>query len=338
MGTTLVKEIAMKSNKFNYVLIASLTLGVITGCNNGNSNSSSQPQSVSVPLMVYSSGNQSKYYAYTSVGGGTPGMTVVDTGSDVYFVARNMVGPNVTYTNESVVLYYDFGNRSVTGVLAYAPVTLYSGNNPVVSSSINTPIVVTESASAPFIGLMGVGMRGNLSPQLFFPYPYNQAMAVNLPEYTLSFGIFTGAINSTGSSYIQLESQICNNYGTTIESNSANCWNTFAIPVNSSFNNGDGTYTESTMNGVLDTGSDSGYQLKPFPNYISVTNSYVSNFAYATINTSTGSLPVNMTPAIYAATSNYNGGNFVNVGNNIFNYYQIIFDRYDGKVWFKAPL
>jgi hypothetical protein len=331
----------MKSGKINYVLIASLALGFISGCNSGSNNSSTIPpqsQSVSVPLMVYSSGNQTKYYAYTSVGGGAPGMTVVDTGSDVYFVARNMVGPNVKYTNESVVLYYDFGNRSVTGVLAYAPVTLYSGNNPVVSSSMSTPIVVTESASAPFIGLMGVGMRGNLSPQLFFPSPYNQAMAVNLPESTLSFGLFNSITNTGEASYVQLESQVCNNYGTSLESSSANCWNTFAVPVKSSFSNGNGTYTDSTMSGVLDTGSDSGYQLQPFPNYISVNNSYVSNFAYATINTSSGPLQVYMTPTIYAATSSYNGGNFVNVGNNIFNYYQIVFDRYDGKVWFKAPL
>ena len=49
-----------------------------------------------------------------------------------------MVGPNVQYTNESVVLYYDFGHKSITGVLAYAPVTLYSGGVPVISSSINS--------------------------------------------------------------------------------------------------------------------------------------------------------------------------------------------------------
>lgn len=327
----------MKLSMFNHLIIGSLILGVLTGCNSGTSSSSIQPQTIDVPLMVYSSGLQTKYYAYTSVGGGTPGKTVIDTGSDVYFVARDMVGPNVKYTNESVILYYDFGNRSVTGILAYAPVTLYSGDSPVISSSVNTPIVVTESASAPFIGLMGVGMRGNLSPQLFFPNPYNQAMLVNLPESTLSFGLFSNITNTSGASYVQLESQVCNNYGTPIESSSANCWNTFAIPVKSSFNNGNSTYTESTMSGVLDTGSDSGYQLLPFPNYISLNNGYVSNFAYATIETSSGPLLVYMTPAIYGASSNYNGGNFVNVGNNIFNYYQIIFNRYDGKVWFKAP-
>jgi len=326
----------MKLNLLNYLLASTIAAGAITACSSGSSGSSSQQQSVNVPLMVYSGNGQTKYYSYTSVGGGAPGMTVIDTGSDVYFVARNMVGPNVQYTNESVVLYYDFGHRSVTGVLAYAPVTLYSGNIPVITSSVSTPIVVTESASAPFIGLMGVGMRGNLSPQLFFPTPYNQAMSVNLPGSTLSFGIFESTIDSQGASYLQLESQVCNNYGTPIESSSANCWNTFGIPVKSTFTNGNSGYTESTMSGLLDTGSDSGYQLLPFPDFINVTNSYVTNFVSATVETSVGALPMYMTPSIYAATNNYNGGNFVNVGNNVFNYYQIIFDRYDGKVWFKA--
>lgn len=324
----------------NLFISSVLIQGVITGCNNGSSNSSSQSPSLSVPLMVYSGSGQTKYYSYTSVGGGAPVITMIDTGSDVYFIAKNMVGPNVQYTNESVVLYYDFGHKSITGVLAYAPVTLYSGGVPVISSSINTPIVVAESAAvsfiAPFTALMGVGMRGNLSPQLFFPFPYNQAMSINLPESTLSFGVFESITTSRDTSYLQLESQICNNYGTPIESSSASCWNTFGLPVKSTFNNGSLGYVESTMNGLLDTGSDSGYQLLPFPDFINVTNGYVTNFVSATVETSLGSLPMYMTPSIYAVANNYNGGNFVNVGNNVFNYYQIIFDRYDGRVWFKA--
>jgi hypothetical protein len=45
-----------------------------------------------------------------------------------------------------------------------------------------------------------------------------------------------------------------------------------------------------------------------------------------------------MTPKVYAATNATHGDNFVNLGNNVFNYYKIIFNRYDGKVWFKSPV
>lgn len=310
---------------------------LISACNSASTTPTGQ-QSVNVPLEIYSVQGVTKYYSYTSVGGGVPGKTIIDTGSDVYFILRSQVGPNVVYTSESVILYYDFGNESVPGVLAYAPVTMYNGDIPVITSSVDTPIVVVESVAIPFNGLMGVGMRGNLSPQLYFQSPYNQAMSVNLPESTLSFGKFDDTINSNGASWVQLDSITCNNYGTPIESSSANCWNTFGLPVQSTFNEGESTYTAPTMNGLLDTGSDSGFQLSPFPSYINVTNSHTTNFAYATIQTSTGPLLMYMTSNIYAVDSTYNGGNFVNIGNNVFNYYQIIFDRYDGKVWFKAPV
>jgi hypothetical protein len=68
-----------------------------------------------------------------------PGKTIIDTGSDVYYITRDAVGPNVQYTTESIILYYDFGNRQVPGILAYAPVTIYDGNTGVLTSSPNTP-------------------------------------------------------------------------------------------------------------------------------------------------------------------------------------------------------
>ena len=310
----------MKLRLFNLKYLCLLgSVLLISGCNSGTTPSNSSQQSISVPLLVFESEGQIKYYSYTSAGGGQPGKTVIDTGSDVYYISRSAVGPNVQYTTESVVLYYDFGQRSVPGTLAYAPVTMYAGDTPMLTSSQYTPIVLIESENAnpPFIGLMGVGMRGNLSPDLFFPAPYNQAISVNLPEATVSFGIFNQTINSNGASYVQLQQQVCNNYGTPIESSSATCWNTFGLQVQSTFLNGESTYTAPIMNGLIDSGSDSGFQLDPFPNYIESSNHYTTNFAYAIIQTSTGPLQMFMTPKVYAATSSYNGGNFVNVGNNV---------------------
>lgn len=314
-----------------------LASSFLTACIGNTASSQVQAQSVNVPLSISESGGQIKYYAYTSAGGGAPIQTVIDTGSDVYYISRNALGPNVIFTTESVTLYYDFGNRQVPGVLAYAPVSMYAGTTPVLTTTSYSPIVVVESVSPPFNALMGVGMRGNLSPDLFFPYPYNQAISINLPESVVSFGLFESTISSSGASFVQLESQVCNNYGTPIESGSANCWNTFGLPIQSTFNSGASAYTAPIMNGVLDTGSDSGFQLMPLPSYMDIVGGYVTNFAYATLQTSSGNLLMNMTNIIYAANSNYNGGNFVNVGNNVFNYYQIIFNRYDGKVWFKSP-
>ena len=328
----------MKLQKFKIKLCYIFFTGVVlAGCNSGGTATSSSQiaQPVSVPLFVYSGGGQTKYYAYTSAGGGTPGQTVIDTGSDIYYVNQSSVGPNVTYTNESVTLYYDFGHRQVNGILAYAPVSMYSGSNVVITSAVNTPIVVVPDAPPPFIGLMGVGMRSNISVNLYFAYPYNQALSVNLPESAISFGLFDHITSGNGFSWVQLESQACKNYATPLES-SANCWNTFGLPISANFNQGESTITAPLMNGLLDTGSDSGFQLDPMPGYVQISNGYTTNFAYATLQTSTGPLLMYMTPYVYAAQSNYNGGNFVNIGNNVFNYYQVIYDRYDGKVWFKS--
>jgi hypothetical protein len=318
------------------MLTASLIL--LAACN-GDNTTSTQAPNISIPLSVYkNSGGGTKYIAYTSVGGGEPVMTVVDTGSEVYFVNESAIGPNVTMTDQTVTLYYDFGHQTITGKLAYAPVSFYANNNAVITSSANTPIVVVPSTALPIKALMGVGMRGNLSPILYLPYPYNQALSVNLPESTLSFGVFND-INAANSAWVQLPSITCNTFphgGNPYGSVNTSCWNTFAVPIKPAFNILESSYTAPVINGVLDTGSDSGIQMPSQPDYITLRHGNITNFGFATLNSSKGPLLMEMTPnKIYFAATTFNDPNgLINVGNYVFNFYQIIFDRYDGKVWF----
>lgn len=324
-----------KFAKIAGVLSGMIGAGVIVAsCNSGTSGSSSPVYaSVTVPTTTYAS----KFALYTSVAGGTPVLTEIDTGSDFLMVESSYVGPNIVMTNESITYVYQHGTNPRSGYIGYTSVSLLNGESgtPIVSTSNLVPVIVVadgvvNSESDENHAIMGVRMNSNVSPKLFLPYPYNQSFVLNVPQSQLIFGNFTESqLAAFGT--VNLQESACASYPQVSNpATGVTCWNDMAIPVNYEISGA----PESSIqyNSLFDSGADSSFQFSPLPDWMTVDgNGVLQNSVSASLMTASGRLNIPLTPVIHAYDSNYNGG-IVNVGNNIFNSYLVLFNQQNGTI------
>jgi hypothetical protein len=328
----------------NYMKLTSLfsIMIVVTACGSGSIHSSQDNQvytSISVPATTYADAKSSKFAVYTSAGNGKNTLTEIDTGSDLYVIESSYVGNNIRYTGESITLVYDHGMIKRSGLVAYASVSFLSesGATLIQTSSDQVPIVVVPDGVISNIesqnhAIMGMRMDGNVSVRLFLPYPYNQMFIMNMPERQLEFGNFTSQ-QMSGFGMVQAPESACDHY--TVSSSSNNlCWNDMHLPVKYTATK-DGTQIESTFNSLFDSGASSSFQFKPLPDWLVVSDSNkVKNPVAATIMTTQGSMALQLTDPTSAFANESNGG-IVNVGNNIFNFYQVLYNQVNGQVGLK---
>lgn len=313
---------------------------LIMSCTNGSSSSPTpiptqtpQYKSIAIPTTSYSG---SKFAIYTSVAGGKPALTEIDTGSDFLLIESSFVGSNIKMTNESITFTYDHGTNPRTGYLGYTTVSLLSSDmNPIITTNDQVPVIVVPDGGTGNGGnnaIMGLRINGNVSLKLFLPYPYNQMMVADFANSQLIFGNLTESeVQKFGT--VQLPKISCNNSNVQTSA-SAPCWNDMALPVNYIIS-GNPTDEPLLVNSLFDSGASSSYQNSPLPNWFSVDNEgNLQNSVSASITTTSGKQTVYLTPKIGAYDTLYNG-NIFNVGNNIFNYYQILFDQADGKIGLK---
>ena len=308
---------------------------VIASCNSGSSSSTPAPApvygSVAVPTTTYSS----KFALYTSVAGGTPVLTEIDTGSDFLMVESSYVGSNIVMTNESITYTYDHGTNPRTGVIGYTTVSLLNGQTggSVISTNDQVPVIVVADGvvnSNPKLNhaIMGLRMNSNVSAKLYLPYPYNQSFIFNAPQSQLIFGNFSESqLSSFGT--INLSESSCSNSGVTATATNP-CWNDMAIPVNYTISGAPSTPMQ--YNSLFDSGAASSFQFSPLPSWMNVnSNNVLQNTVSASLVTTAGSLNIPLTSVVSAYDSSYNGG-IVNVGNNIFNSYQVLFNQQNGTI------
>ncbi len=328
----------------NYMKLTSLfsIMIVVTACGSGSIHSSQDSQvytSTSVPATTYADAKSSKFAVYTSAGNGKNTLTEIDTGSDLYVIESSYVGNNIRYTGESITLVYDHGMIKRSGLVAYASVSFLSesGATLIQTSSDQVPIVVVPDGVISNIesqnhAIMGMRMDGNVSVKLFLPYPYNQMFIMNMPERQLEFGNFTTQqMSSFG--MVQAPESACDYY--TVHSSSKNlCWDDMHLPVKYTATK-DGTQVQATFNSLFDSGASSSFQFKPLPDWLVVSDTNkVKNPVAATIMTTQGPMALQLTEPTSAFANESNGG-IVNVGNNIFNFYQVLYNQVNGQVGLK---
>lgn len=314
----------------NFVVFA--FMGFISACNNGSgSNNAVSYASVTIPTTTYAS----KFAIYSSVGGGPATLTEIDTGSDFLLIESSYVGSNILMTNESITYTYDHGTNPRSGFLGYTNLSLLNGESgaSIITTSNQVPvIVVADGVVNPNPrqnhAILGLRMDSNVSAKLFLPYPYNQSFILDTPSSSIKFGNFSESeLASFGT--VQLTESSCNSYGVTSAATNP-CWNDMAIPVNYTIS-GDPSGS-SIYNSLFDSGASSSFQFSPLQSWLNVTpNDVLLNQVNANLSTSLGIYQIYLTDPISAYDSDYNGG-IVNVGNNIFNYYQVLFSQQNGKV------
>lgn len=328
----------------NYMKLTSLfsIMIVVTACGSGSIHSSQDNQvytSISVPATTYADAKSSKFAVYTSAGNGKNTLTEIDTGSDLYVIESSYVGNNIRYTGESITLVYDHGMIKRSGLVAYASVSFLSesGATLIQTSSDQVPIVVVPDGVISNIesqnhAIMGMRMDGNVSVKLFLPYPYNQMFIMNMPERQLEFGNFTTQ-QMSGFGMVQAPESACDHY--TVSSSSNNlCWDDMHLPVKYTATK-DGTQVQATFNSLFDSGASSSFQFKPLPDWLVVSDTNkVKNPVAATIMTTQGPMALQLTEPTSAFANESNGG-IVNVGNNIFNFYQVLYNQVNGQVGLK---
>lgn len=339
-------------NKFQEHKISSLMLilsvpllpFVLNACNGSSDNSSTQTYAqVTVPTTTYlDNGNQSKFATYTNAGNGKLVLTEIDTGSDFYVVESSFVGPNVVRTGQIIPLVYDHGNINRPGELAYTNVNyLTESGVTIIGTNSQVPIVIVPDGEISNVesqnhAIMGMRMNSNLSAKLFLPYPYNQMFMLNIPDKQLIFGNFSPS-QLSGFGITQLVESACNNASASTSSQ-ATCWNDMALQVSYTANYKN-KKIESTINTLFDSGAQSNFQVDPLPDWLEVNqtgsdieNTEVRNQVRANLPTNLGNLNVPLNLPIGANESQFNGGNMVNAGNNLFNFYAVLFDQLHGQI------
>ncbi|MBX9865277.1 MAG: hypothetical protein K2Y14_00075 [Burkholderiales bacterium] len=328
----------------NSVLTVLLLPLAIVACN-GSSSSSSNPSyaQISVPTTTYlDGGNQSKFATYTSAGNGSVTLTEIDTGSDFYVIESSFAGPNVVRTGQIISLVYDHGNINRPGELAYTKVNfLTESGTLIIGTNDQVPIVIVPDGEISNVesqnhAIMGMRMNSNLSAKLFLPYPYNQMFMLNIPDKELVFGNFSpSTLSAFGTT--QLVESACNNESANTSSQ-ATCWNDMALQVSYTANYKN-KKIESTINTLFDSGAQSNFQVNPLPDWLEVNqtgsdieNAEVRNQVRANLPTNLGNLNVPLNLPIGANESQFNGGSMVNAGNNLFNFYTVLFDQVHGQI------
>lgn len=338
-------NINMLKNQINNIAIISIlaSMFVVASCSSGGGNSSQTNNpiyaTISVPATTYADAKSSKFAVYTSAGNGKNTLTEIDTGSDLYVIESSYVGSNIYYTGESITLAYDHGTIKRSGLVGYTSVSFLSENGATLISTASNqvPVVVVPDGVISNVesqnhAIMGMRMDGNVSVRLFLPYPYNQMFIMNMPERQLEFGNFTSQ-QMSGFGMVQAPESACDHY--TVSSSSNNlCWNDMHLPVKYTATK-DGTQIESIFNSLFDSGASSSFQFKPLPDWLVVSDSNkVKNPVAATIMTTQGSMALQLTDPTSAFANESNGG-IVNVGNNIFNFYQVLYNQVNGQVGLK---
>lgn len=327
LGHEMIK-ILNRSVLINFIFLVALLL---TSCNSGTSTSSSQVyNTISVPTVKYAS----KFAIYTSVAGGTPTLTEIDTGSDFLVVESSFVGPNIFMTDESITLVYDHGTVQRSGVIGYGSVSLLSSTyTPLLTTDNLLPIVVVNDGVVGNQGnnaIMGLRMNSNLSLKSYLPYPYNQMFVFDEAESQLIFGNLTPQQLESYST-TSIPSISCENMGLTVTATNP-CWNDMAIPVNYVIES-DPAGIE-LYNSLFDSGAGSSIQFDPLPSFLNLggfESGQVYNTITAVMYTTHGNVAVQLTNVVDAYPTNVNGG-IVNVGNNIFNYNKVLFNQYNGTI------
>ena len=160
------------------------------------------------------------------------------------------------------------------------------------------------------------------------PYPYNQAFIFDAPKSEIIFGNYTESkLANFGT--VQLTKISCNSYGASSSANPS-CWDDMAVPVDYRISGAPEPVIQ--YNSLFDSGASSSFQFSPLPSWLKVNkDGDVLNTVKAGMTTSLGVMPIYLTDPVSAFDSNYNGG-IVNVGNDIFNYYQVLFDQQNGEI------
>lgn len=335
----MILKMGVLPKKFNFIfgfICVFFIATILSACKAGgssNNNSGAYPNVV-VPATTYPDGKDYKFAVYTSAGNGKQTLTEIDTGSDLYLIESSYAGNDIYYTGESITLKYDHGNVTRSGVVGYTYVTFLNlnGQNILTTTTNKVPVlvvpdgVISESQNH---AIMGMRMDGNVSVRLFLPYPYNQMFMMDMPQMQLIFNNFSSQqMESFG--FIQAPESACNTYSVQSTSNNK-CWNDMNLPVNyvSTHN---GVQFESTIFSLFDSGASTSFQLHPLPDWLVIgSNNNIKNPVSALAATTKGPMELPLTIPADAYDTNYNGY-IVNVGNNIFNYYQILYNQTNGKV------
>ncbi|AUR51868.1 hypothetical protein [Aquella oligotrophica] len=320
------------------LLILSICQGLVVACSSGTggSNSVLNQDVVFVPTLNYEPGNKTAVQA--SIGGGPEIIAEIDTGSELTVINESYVGNNIQKTSQIIPVTYGAGTNQVSGYLAYGTIQFTTTSGTVLSTSANAPIVVVTEGSVNQGGgnnaVLGMRMDNQVSSRLFLPYPYNQMMVLNRSESYVTFGL----LNNTqlGKFATISQKQIpCYNYNVpATESNI--CWGTSESSVTYTYSESSG-FGSSNYSTVFDSGEAIGnFYLESVPYWMVLTgNGIITNQLTATINTSSGVLPLPLTqPMKY--TQPVRSGNVVNPGNQLFNTYQVLFDQVSGIMGF-AP-
>ena len=320
------------------VALLGIIAGVLYACGNGG-NASSSYKSISVPTTTYKQTDiQSKFAIYSSAGGGESTLTEIDTGSYFYVIESSHAGSNISYTSESITLYYDHGDTMRSGNIAYTYVTYLDLNgNKIIQTNNQLPIVVvpdgvinTHNDPTKNYAILGMRLNSALSARLYLPYPYNQSYIFDAPESQLVFGDFLSAqLESFG--MVSLVSIPCNNGSITTIVN-ISCWNDAALQV---------TYTakyhgqdvESTFNTLFDSGASTNFQFIPIPDWLESTAGVVGNTTLKSLlPTTLGAYDIQLNEPAALVESNFNGGNMVNAGNELFNHYAVFYNQFTGQL------
>lgn len=324
----------MKNLAIGLCLGGVVLASAITACSSGN-NSNASYASLSVPATTYQDAASTKFAVYTSAGGGKQTLTEIDTGSDLYVIESSYAGANIRYTGESMTILYNHGMVARSGLVGYTSVNFLSESGNVLISSVNNQVpvlvvpdgVISNNASQNH-AIMGMRMDGNVSVRLFLPTPYNQMFMMDMPDKQLIFGNFSpNQISQFG--LIQLAESACDHYS--VDSDRTNkCWNDMQIPVNYMATH-NGAPIESTFNSLFDSGADTSFQFSPLPDWLVVERNSIINPIAPSVNTTKGVMSLQLTDNVAAVDSNYNGG-IVNVGNNLFNYYKVLYNQNTGNI------
>lgn len=317
--------------KFAYLIFG---LFILYGCNSG-STTPTVASTLTVNTYNYNPGN--KTGVNITIGNGNTLQAEIDTGSDMTVVNESAIGPDVIVTSESLSMTYGGGTNTVSGHIGYGSVAFTASNGTKLISSPNTPLLVVDEGSVNQGGgndaILGMRMNNQVSVRLYLPNPYNQMMILNRPLNQITFGqLNQSQLNNFAN--IQQVTTTCINYGVSVTVNNS-CWDLADSAINYTVT--DTHRTESTYNyhTILDSGeANATFYFSPAPswmNYESV-GLVILNPITVTANTDKGLIPLPLTSQTYYQD---NPGNTVNPGNNLFNYYQVLFDQTNGIIGFQ---
>ncbi len=328
----------MKKSNLLHLAVAFSTLTLLVACSSGSSTENNSPvyATVAIPATTYPDGDSSKFAVYTSAGNGIKTLTEIDTGSDLYLIESSYAGNNIRYTGESMTLLYDHGQVKRSGLVGYTSVNFLSESGAtIISTTTNqVPVLVVPDGvisndPSHNHAIMGMRMDGNVSARLFLPYPYNQMFMMDMPHSKLVFGNFS-LLQMESFGFIQAPESACNTYS--VQSISTNkCWNDMHLPIKYIATH-NGAQTESTIDTLFDSGASTSFQLSPLPNWLAVSvESNVKNPISAIATTTAGLMELPLTIPAAGYDTSYNGY-IVNAGNNLFNYYQVLYNQTNGQV------